>query len=173
MKIKLIVAVICMPAFLSLSAQDAKAMLNTNVGTNISSPEEIKSNNLKVVANYFEYLFKTRNIVALEKIIAKDAIYTQAEGLPYGGTYIGFGEWANMYKKAQTFFDLKIEKEPTFYISSENNDVLITFTIKCRSKKSNKEIIMPIAEYFEVKEGLISAIRPFYFDTKTFTDFIK
>ena len=126
-----------------------------------------------MVSNYFEYLFRTRDFVSMEKIISKDAIYSQAEGLPYGGTYIGFTGMVQMFTKAQGYFDLSIVGEPVYFTSPNKNEVIIHFTIKCKSKKSNSEITMPIAEYFEVKNGLIIGIRPFYFDTKAFTDFLK
>jgi ketosteroid isomerase-like protein len=128
----------------------------------------------EVVAAYFEYLFKTGDFEAMSKIIAKDAVYSQAEGLPYGGTYVGFQQWMTMFQKAQTFFDLQITKEPAYYTSdADRGGVVIHFTIQCISKKTKKEITMPISEYFQVKDGLIVAIRPFYFDTKAFVEFLN
>jgi hypothetical protein len=32
---------------------------------------------------------------------------------------------------------------------------------------------VPISEHFDVKNGKITAIRPFYFDTKQFAEFLK
>lgn len=132
-----------------------------------------ENENSKVVAKYFECLFKTRDFKTMSEIIAPGAIYHQAEGLPYGGTFIGFENWTKMFTHASTFFDLQIETEPTYFTSATEDGVLIHFTIKCTAKKSGKVISMPIAEYFEVKDGLITGIRPFYFDTKKFSDFIK
>jgi ketosteroid isomerase-like protein len=128
----------------------------------------------EVVAAYFENLFKKGDFAAIAKIIAKDAVYNQAEGLPYGGTYVGFEQWMTMFQKAQTFFDLQITKEPTYYTSeADRGGVIIHFTIRCISKKTKKEITMPISEYFVVKDGLIVSIRPFYFDTKAFAEFLN
>ena len=126
-----------------------------------------------VVAKYFECLFKTGDFKMMSEIIAPGAIYHQAVGLPYGGTFIGFENWTKMFTHASTFFDLQIEREPTYFTSATEDGVLIHFTIKCKAKKSGKIISMPIAEYFEVKDGLITGIRPFYFDTKKFSDFIE
>ena len=135
---------------------------------------QIKQNeNSKVVAKYFECLFKTRDFKTMSEIIAPGAIYNQAEGLPYGGTFIGFENWTKMFTQASTFFDLQIETEPTYFTSATEDGVLIHFTIKCTAKKSGKVISMPIAEFFEVKDGTITGIRPFYFDTKKFRDFIE
>jgi ketosteroid isomerase-like protein len=109
----------------------------------------------------------------MKKIMAKDAVYNQAEGLPYGGTYIGFDQLVTMFQKAQGYFDLTIEKAPVYYTNPATNGVFIYFWIHVKSKKSGKEISMPISEYYEVKDGLITHIRPYYFDTKTFSAFLE
>ena len=132
-----------------------------------------KEEEIKIVAKYFECLFKTGDFEAMQKIIAKDAVYNQAIGLPYGGDYVGFNEWIKMFTKAQTFFNLQIVEDPVYYTNNTNNGVFIYFKIKCTSKSSNKEISMPISEYYEVKDNLITNIRAYYFDTKSFVEFLQ
>ena len=130
------------------------------------SEEDILKNletaNFKVVAQYFECLFKTRDLTTMATLIEDGAIYNQAEGLPYGGTYKGFNEWTKMYAKSAEFFDLEIEKEPVYFSDATKNEVVIYFTLS-----------MPISEHFDLKDGKITAIRPFYFDTKQFAEFLK
>ncbi|MEJ7643787.1 MAG: nuclear transport factor 2 family protein [Chryseolinea sp.] len=128
---------------------------------------------VKVVAKYFECLFKTRDFKTMSEIIAPGALYNQAEGLPYGGTFVGFENWTKMFTHASDYFDLQIEKEPTYFTAGTGDGVLIQFTIRCIAKKSGKIISMPVAEHFDVKGGLITGIRPYYFDTKKFSEFIK
>ncbi|MBF4508701.1 nuclear transport factor 2 family protein [Flavobacterium sp. JLP] len=135
--------------------------------------QNLENDNYKVVAKYFESLFKTRDFTGIASIIEEGAIYSQAEGLPYGGTYVGFNEWTKMYTKSSEFFDLEIEKEPTYFSNAVKNEVIIYFTIKCKAKKSGKTLSMPISEHFDLKNGKITAIRPFYFDTKQFAEFLK
>jgi hypothetical protein len=106
-------------------------------------------------------------------LIVDKAVYNQAEGLAYGGTYVGFGEWITMFTKAATYYDLIIEKEPSYFTNDSKDEVIIRFTIKCTSKKSGKIISMPISEHFELQSGKITAIRPFYFDTKAFASFLN
>ena len=157
----------------SIYAQKSEIIVSSNQNSTSITSTESNKKNLKVVASYFEYLFKTGDFSSMQKIISKDAIYSQAEGLPYGGTYIGFDGMVQMFTKAQGYFNLQIVGEPVYFTSSNPDEVIIHFTIKCKSKSSNNEITMPIAEYFEVKNGVIISIRPFYFDTKAFTDFLK
>jgi ketosteroid isomerase-like protein len=135
--------------------------------------KNLEADNLKVIAKYYETLFKTRDFDALGTLIADGAVYNQAAGLPYGGTYIGFSEWTKMFTKSTEFFDLQIEKEPVYFSDASKNEVIIYFTINCRSKKSGKTMSVPISEHFDLKDGKITAVRSFYYDTKTFAELLK
>ena len=129
--------------------------------------------NQKIVAKYFECLFKTRDFATMSGLIAPEATYFQATGLPYGGTFVGFTEWLSMFSKASSYYDLTIEKEPSYLMNDDHKYVIVSFSIKCISKANGKSISMPISEHFEVSGDKIISIRPFYFDTKTFSDFLK
>lgn len=139
----------------------------------VDTLKNLETDNFKVVAQYFECLFKTRDFTKMATLIAEGAIYNQAEGLPYGGTYVGFNEWTKMYTKSAEFFELQIEKEPVYFSDATKNEVIIYFTINCKAKKSGKNLLMPISEHFDLNNGKITAIRAFYFDTKQFAEFLK
>ena len=139
----------------------------------VDTLKNLETDNFKVVAQYFECLFKTRDFTKMATLIAEGAIYNQAEGLPYGGTYVGFNEWTKMYAKSAEFFELQIEKEPVYFSDATKNEVIIYFTINCKAKKSGKNLLMTISEHFDLKNGKITAIRAFYFDTKQFAEFLK
>lgn len=128
--------------------------------------------NKTAVSTYFECLFKTRDFKTMATVIGKGAIYYQAEGLPYGGTFTGFDNWIKMYTHAGSLYDLQIVQEP-IYFSNHKESIAIYFTIKCTAKKSGKTITMPISEHFELKDGKIASIRPFYYDTKAFAEFLQ
>lgn len=133
----------------------------------------LEADNFKIVAQYYESVFKTRDFTAMAHLIEEGAVYNQAEGLPYGGKFTGFNEWVKMYAKSAEFFDLEIEKEPVYFSDATKNEVIIYFTIKAKAKKSGKTLSVPISEHFDLKNGKITAIRPFYFDTKLFAEFLK
>lgn len=133
----------------------------------------LEADNFKIVAQYYESVFKTRDFTAMAHLIEQGAVYNQAEGLPYGGKFTGFNEWVKMYAKSAEFFDLEIEKEPVYFSDATKNEVIIYFTIKAKAKKSGKTLSVPISEHFDLKNGKITDIRPFYFDTKQFAEFLK
>lgn len=135
--------------------------------------KNIETDNFKVAAQYYESFFKTKDFTAMAPLIEEGAIYTQAEGLPYGGTYVGFNEWIKMYTKSTEFFDLQVEKDPVYFSDASKNEVIIYFTIKGKAKKSGKTLLMPISEHIDLKNGKITAARSFYFDTKQFAEFLK
>jgi hypothetical protein len=135
--------------------------------------KNLEAENLNVVAKYYECLFKTKDFNTMGTLIEDGAVYNQAVGLPYGGTYTGFAEWTKMFTKSNEFFDLQIEKEPTYFSDASKNEVIIYFTISCRAKKSGKTMSVPISEHLDLKNGKITAVRPFYFDTKQFAEFLK
>lgn len=135
--------------------------------------KNLEADNLKVVVKYYESLFKTKDFDALATVVADGAIYNQAVGLPYGGTYTGLDEWTKMFAKSAEFFELQIEKEPVYFSDASKNEVIIYFTIGCKSKKSGKTMSVPISEHFDLKDGKIIAVRPFYYDTKQFAEFLK
>ncbi|RYJ39547.1 ketosteroid isomerase [Flavobacterium anhuiense] len=135
--------------------------------------KNLETDNLKVAVKYYESFFKTRDFDALAAVVADGAIYNQANGLPYGGTYVGFSEWTKMFTKSTEFFDLQIEKEPTYFSDASKNEVIIYFTISCKSKKSGKTMSVPISEHLDLKDGKITAVKSFYYDTKTFAEFLK
>lgn len=135
--------------------------------------KNLEADNLKVAAKYYESLFKTRDLDVLATVVADGSVYNQAVGLPYGGTYTGFSEWTKMFTKSTEFFDLQIEKEPTYFSDASKNEVIIYFTMSCKSKKSGKTMSVPISEHIDLKDGKITAVRSFYYDTKQFAEFLK
>lgn len=135
--------------------------------------QNLENDNFKVAAQYYECLFKTRDFIKMASLIEDGAIYNQAESLPYGGTYSGFSEWTKMFVKSTEYFDSEIEKEPVYLSDAAKNEVIIYFTLKCKAKKSGKSLSVPISEHLDLKNGKITAIRSFYFDTKQFAEFLK
>jgi ketosteroid isomerase-like protein len=159
----LLFSVLALPLF----SQEMKSSLSSK---GLKS-EDVRSTNLATVSSYFEFLFKRGDFVSLEKLILKDAIYSQADGLPYGGTYIGFNQWLTMFGKVQSYFELKLVSDEILYSHKDSNTVVANFSIQFKSKKTNQIIEMPVMELFELRDGKIISVKPFYFDTKKIHDF--
>jgi hypothetical protein len=137
------------------------------------SCNETKKDNLIIAGNYFDCLFKKGDFESLKKLIDTGAVYNQAAGLPYGGKYNGFGEWATMFTKVDKYFNLQLINEPIYFSNPGEKKVIANFTIKFTCKKNKKELLMQISELLEFKDGKIITVTPFYFDTKTLTELIN
>jgi hypothetical protein len=129
-------------------------------------------NSRRVVESYFELLFKQHDLIAVEKLVSTGAIYTQAAGLPYGGRYVGFEQWKQMFSKVNALVDVDIEGSPVFLSNAAATRVIVQFDAKFRTRKSRHEIVMAIAEQFDLVDGKIVSVKPFYFDTRTFSEYL-
>jgi ketosteroid isomerase-like protein len=128
--------------------------------------------NQSIVMEYFESLFRKGDLVAVEKLVAKDAVYTQASGLPYGGRYTGFEEWKSMFGKVNALVEIHTEGDPVLLTSAQADRIILQFAARFTSRKSEKEIELPISEQFDIANGKIVSVQPYYFDTKSFSDFL-
>ena len=139
-----------------------------------SATDTVESpNNRMVVQSYVELLFKQHDLVAVEKLVSADAVYTQAAGLPYGGRYVGFEQWKQMFSKVNALVDIDVEGSPMLLANAAATRVMVQFNVRFRAKKSQQQIVMPVAEQFDLVDGKIVAVTPFYFDTKTFSAFLS
>jgi ketosteroid isomerase-like protein len=130
------------------------------------------SPNTAAVTKCFDLLFRKGDFAGLSAVVSADAVYTQAEGLPYGGKYNGLQNWGTMFQKVQSYFDLQVEGEPVYFENVKANQVIVNFHVKFTSKKSNQSISMPIAELYDLKNGKIVGVTPYYFDTKKIVEFV-
>jgi ketosteroid isomerase-like protein len=134
--------------------------------------QEIKNDSLTLVSDYFEFLFRKGDFNSLEKIVASEALYNQAKGLPYGGRYKGFSEWIQMFTKVQSYFEVQLSDDPVLFNNHGKDKVAASFMVKFKSKKTGRELEMPVTELFEIKGGKIVSVTPYYFDTHAVVDFI-
>lgn len=123
--------------------------------------------NAKLVNRYFENLFIKFDQAALDGIVAPGAVYHQAAGLPYGGEYVGFPAWMTMFQKSVSYVGMQLLAPPALFSEPSTGRVLATFDVRITSKKAGWEMVMPVAEWFDIKDGKIASIRPYYFDTRT------
>jgi len=136
-------------------------------------PNLTTTSNQAIVIAYLDGLFRTRNLSAIEKLVAPRAVYTQAPGLPYGGIFVGFQEWTGMFIKSASFFDVVGVTQPTLATNDAGDRIVASFDVKFRSKATGKESLQPIQEQFVLKDGRIVALTPSYYDTKSLVDTLQ
>ena len=131
------------------------------------------NNSQEIVSSYFEKVFKQGDFDGVRKLVGAGAEYQQAVGLPYGGTYKGYDEWLAMFSKVQVHFDLHFEDDLVLFVSADGKGVIGSFTVTLKSRKTGRSIRMPVLERFEIQNGLIASVKPYYFDTASTVALLK
>jgi hypothetical protein len=68
-----------------------------------------------------------------------------------------------MFQKADSYFDLKISKEPKYVPNENGNTVVALFSIKWSRKGETDTRGIRISEVFDLSNGKIQGIRDLYF----------
>ena len=91
-------------------------------------------------------------------LLAEDAAFIQAEGLPFGGRYVGrdgFLEMAARIVAAWPGFTVR----PIAFLSDGAERVVVL------TELSGEGLQMPMLELWTVRGGRVAGCQPFYFDT--------
>ncbi|MCP9490297.1 MAG: nuclear transport factor 2 family protein [Solirubrobacteraceae bacterium MAG38_C4-C5] len=94
---------------------------------------------------------------------APDVVLHQAEALPYGGTWRGHEGMERFFvamSKTWESFDM-VEQE---FLATGDTAVVLT-KVHARSRATGSELDFPILQTLDVKDGRITEVRPFYWDT--------
>lgn len=141
----------------------------------LTSAQTVQGNksNDQLASEYLTYIFTGKFDLA-GKMVAPEALYLPPQGLPYGGTYKGFGEWTKLFMKMGSYFDLEMVASPQVFTSQEDSKkVMCSIKIKFTSRKKKKELTMDIIDVLIFENGKIIQMQPFYYDTKAVFELIQ
>lgn len=100
----------------------------------------------------------------LAPFFAPDVELHQADALPYGGTWRGHSGMARFFLvmgEVWESFDM-VEQE---FLATGETAVVLT-QVRARARATGRELRFPILQAITVKDGRITEIRPFYWDTR-------
>ncbi|WP_328943316.1 nuclear transport factor 2 family protein [Streptomyces sp. NBC_00250] len=100
----------------------------------------------------------------LAPFFAPDVELHQADALPYGGTWRGHEGMAQFFLamgQAWETFDM-VEQE---FLATGETAVVLT-QVRARARATGRELSFPILQTITVKDGQITEVRPFYWDTQ-------
>ncbi|MGI5466393.1 nuclear transport factor 2 family protein [Streptomyces sp. CA-132043] len=92
----------------------------------------------------------------------------QADGLPYGGTWRGHSGMRQFFRTMGTVWESFDMVEQEFLATGETAVVLTQ--VHARARATGRELSFPILQTIQVKDGQITEVRPFYWDTRTIAD---
>lgn len=99
----------------------------------------------------------------LAPFFASDVVLHQAEALPYGGTWTGHDGMERFFlAMSQTWesFDM-VDQE----FLAEGVPVVVLTHVHARARATGRKLDFPILQTIDMKEGRITEVRPFYWDT--------
>lgn len=125
--------------------------------------------NLAVVQAFYASIF-IGDWAGVQKCLSKNFEVLEADSLPYGGRYVGLEALQGLFGQVVSYWDdLKIEPQG---LTSGDGYVIGLLQFSGTSKRTGQKVSMPIAEVVDFEDGLISRIRPIYWDTKTLSEAI-
>lgn len=104
----------------------------------------------------------------LAPFFAPDVELHQADALPYGGTWRGHDGMTRFFlEMGQVWesFDMVDQK----FLATGETAVVLT-QVRARARATSRELSFPILQTIKVKNGRITEVRPFYWDTRAIAD---
>ncbi|MFF8883972.1 nuclear transport factor 2 family protein [Streptomyces flaveolus] len=104
----------------------------------------------------------------LAPFFAPDVELHQADALPYGGVWRGHEGMTQFFLLMGEVWESFHMVEQQFLATGETAVVLTQ--IRARARASGRELGFPILQAITVKNGRITEVRPFYWDTRAIAD---
>ncbi|MEV7192504.1 nuclear transport factor 2 family protein [Streptomyces sp. NPDC093510] len=104
----------------------------------------------------------------LAPFFAPDVELHQADALPYGGTWrghIGMAQFFLAMGQVWESFDMVAQE----FLATGETAVVLT-QVRARARTTGRELSFPILQTLTVKDGRITEVRPFYWDTQAVAD---
>ena len=102
------------------------------------------------------------DIEQMKSFLHPDVIVTEAESLPYSGTYRGPDAYVQLvHTVMETWDDLELSVRAML----EEGDIVVVLSEMSGKSKGGTAFTMPMTEVFHVTAGKIREVRPYYFDT--------
>ncbi len=127
------------------------------------NPENDVSKNIEIVTEYYAAV-NEGNWDKVGTLLSAEAILHEAEYLPFESTYIGIDQWKDFFTTFYGLFENPEAADIKMW-ETEPGTVIVHMLLKAVSRETSQKIEMPIMEVFTLKEGKITEMWPYYFDT--------
>ncbi|WP_368396671.1 nuclear transport factor 2 family protein [Streptomyces sclerotialus] len=104
----------------------------------------------------------------LAPFFAPDVVLHQADALPYGGTWHGHGGMERFFLAMSAAWE-SFEMVAQEFLATGGTSVVLT-QVRARARSSGRELAFPILQTIRIKDGRITEVRPFYWDTAAIVD---
>lgn len=104
----------------------------------------------------------------VRQYVSDDLVMHVPPSLPFGGDYRGWDGYLQMFNALGAFFTDLSPAEAQFAACGDR--VIVMTTLSGLIAKNRRPISFPITAIWEVKNGKVVDIVPFYYDTKRICD---
>ncbi len=132
-------------------------------------PDQMTEAELRAVAHAVYAAAGSGDWETAERYLSDELVIVEADNLPYAGTYTGRGALRELYGIVMAYW---AEPELEFHAMTAGDDHVVSMvTFHMTSRRSGKRLSMPLTEVFQIEDGKIVRIQPYYYDTKAMVDF--
>ena len=132
--------------------------------------ETLDTSKAAILEKFLE-LGRSRELTALEAMVTEDLRIEQAQSLPFGGVYLGWGGYLDVTQKL--FGKMrKVHLELIDTWDGQQRSLVAHFMLNAISKRTQEKISMPLLEIWEFEGNKVSAITPFYRDTHLLSELL-
>ena len=121
--------------------------------------------NVEIVKKIYE-LGGKGDMAGMIALLAPNIVVHEANGLPYGGVYHGHAGMGALFQKLVGILDHFRVLPEDFFVSGPV--VIAKIRVVGRARATGQSIDMPVLEMWTLEKGLVTEIRPFYWDTAEF-----
>ena len=104
------------------------------------------------------------------KYMNSGCVTSEADGLPYGGDYIGGDGFLGLFAAIAKDFDMTVNSSAI--TDTDGDAVLAEMTATLRAKRSGRSLDTRIMELYTFNDGLLTSIDVFYKDTKAVAELL-
>jgi len=99
--------------------------------------------------------------------VAPDVVADEPASMPYGGTYRGKDEFAELMRKMAATVEIRVAG---FDLHESGDTVVARFDSTFVDRATGVDVVMPMVGLYSFTAGLISRTDMFYKDTKVWAD---
>lgn len=105
------------------------------------------------------------DMVAAEAMIHPEFRGEEAAGLPHAGIYEGVAGWHRLLETVMSVFSEFVPSVEYLLADDTGTRVAAMVGLKVRSAATGERAETSLLELWEVRDGLIKAVKPYYWDT--------
>jgi len=120
-----------------------------------------------LVVREFETLMQRvpRDLAALSELLAVDVVVYEAPSLPYAGEHRGVDGFVGLVDAMARTWEFPPGVKTFEFLDAGDGQVVVLTLGRAVARATGREVEWRLSEHFRVRDGRITEIRPFYWDT--------